>query len=63
MTWRDALEWLCLRGLEVARAERAPVGESLIQVQEKWHRRHVEMRRDEHGLVVMAGGRFLRIHV
>ena len=63
MTWRDVLERLCLRGLEVARRPQAPVGERLIDVQARWVRRHVEMRRDEHGLVVLAGGRFIRIEV
>lgn len=50
------------RLLEFAQRPSTPTGSKLIvSVQKQWERKHVEMRRDEHGVVVMAGGRFIRV--
>lgn len=39
-----------------------PVGaKAVIRIQKRWERQHVEMRRDEDGVVIMAGGRFFRV--
>lgn len=67
--WRPligSLGFLCIgigtRLLEFAQRPSTPVGSKLIvKLQKQWERQHVEMRRDDGGVVIMAGGRFIRV--